>query len=280
MDEDHIGAGQLLVRRLTLARLVPGRSAENLSTVQQVEKATEDAFASTQAATSPRGGGRGRDGPGGDGSGGEWDNSYDAEAKSADQGADVNMQEDNDDLHDNGDADMQLTIVALFSRPTIPRITQVGLVSAPSEQSEDADSWTNSEPIGELDRGPFARLYDPEKDEQVTLLVSRELSFEESSLHVQLIRLSRLKPVPGKWSRMDMVTGDVMGFSLVTRMSSQAAKNILSHYCKVITDQSFRVMYVEPRAGGKVLVEGFMMPSETPENFIERVLYLLRDLEM
>lgn len=134
--------------------------------------------------------------------------------------------------------------------------------------------------------GFFARLHNPAEQTEIILLIST-LDFEHSNQHADLIRRSGLEPAAGRWSWIHVSQPvDGAGYSLVTRTSCQAARQVLEvchwgHFTGHTTGESnsLRVMYVEPREGGELLVEGLTMP-EGEHTMMRMLVYYFNAYEM
>lgn len=107
------------------------------------------------------------------------------------------------------------------------------------------------------------QLHGPAEPVNVLLLVST-MEFELANQHAYLLRRSGIEPYPGEEG---MILADD-GCSVVIKTSTQEARQVLMNYhCSYFTSTAtgltslLRVMYVKPREGGEILVEGLTMPD-------------------
>lgn len=126
------------------------------------------------------------------------------------------------------------------------------------QESEREDSQQNLP--DEQRKGFFVRLQDPPEKKEVVLLVST-LDFEQSNQVADLIMRSGTEPAPGRWALLNVdCPVHEPSWSLVTKTSSRAARQVFEtmHTAAFISGSQkrpLRVMYVEPRNGGEILVE-------------------------
>lgn len=133
--------------------------------------------------------------------------------------------------------------------------------------NEPAPMLASLEPKNESCEGVFADSRGP-RGNDITLLIST-LEFEQCCQHTDLIRRGCPQTFSGRWAWIYAPQlGARTGYSLITRTSSLAARHVLGNFhqvsfegCATMETDVLRVMYVEPRDGCELLVEGLTMPD-------------------
>lgn len=135
----------------------------------------------------------------------------------------------------------------------------------------------------------FPRLYDP-ADMRTVLISTR--GFEESNMLASHVRLSGLKAVAEKWTLLSLTdeetskdgsANDKGDFALVRLVPRKKAMEIITLIhgekwisCGMGIPRRLCVLFIEPRRGGEVLIEGLTMPEGDSGKLMRKLtLFLL-----